>query len=307
MAGIFMGALGGAGEALGGIGATMFKAEIDKDARAQESNLALERAKALEQFKMELGNRERTAQTERIDAAAGKIADTKVGERRAEVERGIVDRAGWTPEQQAAVDQSMAADRQALMGDMKTRTQAAVQTGDIAPKDAATILQKDEALLYKTLWEQQKEEGRNARADARLQAQMESSDKRLAYLFAALEKRGAGGQSGAKEALSFLEGARKEIQSEAQNLRALYQAQIKDASKSERAKIDAEFNPKFADIERKRSEIEEDYNSVRERVGLPARQKRNPPAPAPTPAPAPGGAPPAPKPASRPPLNSFLK
>jgi len=309
---IILGALGGAGEALQNVGSTMFKAEIDREtaaqARTHESDLTLQRAKALEQFKMELGNQERAAQTQRIDTAAGKIADEKVGEKRRTIEGGIVDRASWTPEQQAAVDQSLALDRQAAVADPKNRTEAAIRTGDIAPKDAASILHKDDALLYKHLWEREREEGRNARADARIAAQMEASDKRLGYLFSALEKRGAGGQSGTKEALSFLEGARKEIQSEAQNLRQLYQAQIKDKSKGEVARIDAEYAPKFAEVDRKRREIEEDYNQVRTRVGLPARTGATPsPAPSPAPTPKPGAA--APKPAAdkRPPLSSFQK
>ena len=181
----------------------------------------------------------------------------------------------------------------------------AIQTGDIDPKTAATLTQKDDALLYKTLFEQAKEDGRNSRADARIAAQQESSDKRLAYLFAALEKRGdkKAGTDTAKEALQFLEGSRKEIASEAQNLRQLYQADIKDKSRSEVARIEAEYKPKFAEIERKRSEIEEDYGHVRERVGLPARNRTA----TPTAAPPPPGPAAAPKPAASAPAAAGRK
>lgn len=54
MAGIIMGALGGAGEALQNVGSTMFKAEIDKDARTHDSELAVQRAKTLEEFRSQL-------------------------------------------------------------------------------------------------------------------------------------------------------------------------------------------------------------------------------------------------------------
>lgn len=272
----------------------------------QSSDLELNRQQRLLEFKQALEegatDRARTQQTARIDAKAGELADEKLAPKRGLIDAGITDRENWTPEQQAAVDQSLEMERQAARKDPKTRMNAAIATGDISPKDAATLTQKDEALLYKALWEQSKEDGRNNRADARLTAMQEASDKRLAYLFASLEKKGARGQDGTREALAFLDGSRKEIQSEAQNLRQLYQAQIKDKSKGEIAKIDAEYTPKFAEIERKRAMIEEDYNHVRERVGLPARGKAEP-APAPAPKPAAPAA--APKAGGRPPLSSF--
>lgn len=306
---IFMGALGGAGEALGNIGSTLMKDELAREGRVQESNLALERAKALELFKMEVGNRERTAQVQRVDAAAGRIADAKVGEKRAEIERGIVDRAGWTPEQQAAVDQSLAADRQATMGDMKTRTQAAIQTGDIAPKDAAQIDRDDRRIDATEKATEQRERASVRREETREYIALlreETAQRRIELLMKQIAAKGSGGgKDGTKEALSFLDGARKELASDAQNLRQLYQSQIKDKSRGEVARIEAEFQPKFADIERKRAQIEEDYNAVRERVGLPARTKTE--TPAPSPAPKPGAAPASNKPAGRPPLDSFLK
>lgn len=299
MGGIIMGALGGLGEQAANLGGTMFKAELDRDARQQESDLALSRAKALEEFKVGLGNAERAAQTARIDTAAQGIIGSKLADK---ANKLYGDKSNLT------VDDLADEEKQALAltdGEKAAaRTQAAINTGDISPKDAATLGVKDDALLYKAMWEQSKEEGRNARSDARITAQQEASDKRLAYLFASLEARDKkkGSADTAKEALQFLEGSRKQIQSEEQNLRQLYQAQIKDASKSERAKLDAEYLPKFTEITKKRADIEEDYNSMRERVGLPARSAAPtpaPPAPAPMPKPAASG--------TRPPLSSFQK
>jgi hypothetical protein len=273
-----------------------------------QSEMDLERTKRLEEFKqmlqakdderkVTLADQARTAQASRIDAKAGEMADAQLTPKKGLIEAGITDRSTWTPEMQAAVDQSLGTERTAMKG--KLRTEAAIATGDISPKDAAVLSQKDEATIYKAMWEQAKEEGRNARADSRNAAMMEASDKRLAYLFAALEKKGAKGTDGTREALSFLDGSRKEIQSEAQNLRQLYQAQIKDKSKGEIARIDAEYQPKFAEVDRKRAMIEEDYNHVRERVGLPARSAAPKPAPSPAPKPAAAAS------AYRPPLSAF--
>lgn len=55
---IFMGALGGVGEAMQSVGSTMLKSELNRETqsqgRVQESGLALQRAKALEEFKQSL-------------------------------------------------------------------------------------------------------------------------------------------------------------------------------------------------------------------------------------------------------------
>jgi hypothetical protein len=136
-----------------------------------------------------------------------------------------------------------------------------------------------------------KEEGRNNRADARVQAQMDMADKRLEYLLASLEKRGAGNPT--KEALAFLDGSRKEVAEQAQSLKAQYQAELKAALlPDDKARITAEYKPKFDDVDRRRKMIESDYASMRERVGLPPLGDSPAPAPAPRPSAAPPGLPP---------------
>lgn len=312
MPGIILGALAGGADAMLKSHFEEQKSELDTKRQLTiqkaSSDLETQRQQTLALFKQNLemngANQQREAQVARIDGAAEKIADEQVDSKRGVIAGAIADKSAWTPEQQAAVDQSLALDKSAIVADPKTKVKAAINTGDIDPKTAATLTQKDDAALYKAMWEQSKEDGRNARADARIAAQQESSDKRLAYLFAALEKKGASGQNATKEALSFLEGSRKEIASDAQNLKALYQADLKDLSPSAAAKVKAEYAPKFAEIERKRTQIEEDYNTMRERVGLPSRAAGAGPAPATAPA---AAAPKATKPASRPPLSNFLK
>ena len=84
-------------------------------------------------------NKQRTDQTARIDAAAGTIAEKAVEGKRGLINSRIEDKASWTAEQQAAVDQSLNIDKTKVATDPKTRTQAAIATGDISPKDAATM------------------------------------------------------------------------------------------------------------------------------------------------------------------------
>lgn len=87
----------------------------------------------------ESAERSRGKQVARIDAKAGELADEAVGEKRGLIDSGIADRSLWTADQQAAVDQSLAQERKGLMDDSRTREKAAIATGDIGPKDAATI------------------------------------------------------------------------------------------------------------------------------------------------------------------------
>jgi hypothetical protein len=165
--GIVLGALGGMGDAMQRIGATNQKALLDEEADARKeqagmrqqqlvSDLSLEREKTMALFKQSLGNQERTAQTGRIDAAAGKIADEAVSAKRGIVQGGIVDKESWTPEQQATVDQSLEIDRKKVADDPKTRTKAAISTGDISPKDAAVLDQKSEADMTRLMLGEQR-------------------------------------------------------------------------------------------------------------------------------------------------------
>jgi hypothetical protein len=343
MGGIIMGAIGGLGDAAANVGSTMLKNELDTESRLkigqQDSDLALQRAKALEDYKVHTANSQREQQVARVSSAAQPI-----------LEQGIVNRARSAranqlpdydpsdttgpasfhgdakqilasiqalpdgPDKQAAltqlqrqVDAGVVKNASLRPGDLtdeerarfapsddeqiKARTKAAIQTGDISPEKAATILQKDDALLYRTLYEQMKEEGRNNRADARVQAQMDMADKRLEYLLASLEKRGAGNPT--KEALAFLDGSRKEVAEQAQSLKSQYQAELKAALlPDDKARITAEYKPKFEDVDRRRKMIESDYASMRERVGLPPIGDSPAPAPASRPTAAPPGLPP---------------
>lgn len=232
---------------------------------------------------MQMAEDQRVGQAKRIDAETDKLY-------RGSVVAGARKLYGEDKKFEDLADEEVEAF--APGGREKFRTQAAVNTGDIGPKDAATMGQKDEAMQYKALWEQAREEGRNSRADARLEAQASQSDKRLAVMMAAIEARASKGEAkaGAKEALGYLDGVRKTLQTEETNLRQMYKADLDGKSPSQQAAIKAEYEPKLKEIAEKRRDIEEDFGSVRERVGLPARSKT----PAPTPSPAPAAPKPAP-------------
>ncbi len=114
------------------------------------NELDLRRAQMMEAFKTNSADRQREAQGARVDAAAGKIAESSVTAKRGIISSNIADPSSWTPEQQAAVDQSLDIDRQKIAADPKTRTQAAINTGDISPKDAATMDSRAEIQQIKT-------------------------------------------------------------------------------------------------------------------------------------------------------------
>lgn len=133
-----MGALGGMGDALQNIGGSMFKAELDRDARQADSDLALARAKSLEEFKAGLGERDRKQMVERIDTAAKGIIGGKIAQKANDLygpgsNLTEADLADEEKQALALTDGEKAA----------ARTQAGVETGYISPKDAATI-ERDE-------------------------------------------------------------------------------------------------------------------------------------------------------------------
>jgi hypothetical protein len=135
-----------------------------------------------------LANSDRNAQYDRVNSAAGQIADEALAPKRGLIDAGIVDKSTWTAEQQAVVDQSLTADRNKLVTDPRIRTQAAINTGDIGPKDAALLTQKDDAQIYKQLWEQTKEENRDRREADREDRKDARQEKQLAAMFARLDR-----------------------------------------------------------------------------------------------------------------------
>lgn len=278
--GIIMGALGGLGEAAGNVGASFLKSGLDeereKNLATLKSGLDLKREMDFATFKntmaVNTANAERTAQVGRIDAAQkGIVGGITAGNANKFYgdDTNLTD-ADLSDEEKAAFAATPDQVRH-------TRTEAGIATGDIKPEVAATLDYKGEALLYKSLYEQGKEEGKDRRADARLESQEKiaadrnesaerRSDARLAVMVSKIGHSGGGNPT--KEALAFVDGARKETASEAANLKALFAAEMQGKSPTKQAEIKAEYAPKFADIDRKRAQVELDFNNLRERVGL---------------------------------------
>ena len=144
---IIMGALGGAGAAMEDVFGARLKSDMARENELavgqQRSDLETQRLQTLEVFKNNLqlntSNQLRTEQTNRIDAAAGNIVQPGIDQKRGQIRSSIDDQSNWTPEQQASVDQSLALDRSNAVTDPRVRTQAAIATGDIDPKTAATL------------------------------------------------------------------------------------------------------------------------------------------------------------------------
>ena len=335
---ILLGALGGAGEQLSKIGADRQAFEDKSALENQQSDLALKRAQALEQFKQDLAAKPLMRLTDRarqlareevpvestpVDQVTGNIplADGEVGPKGrgftgsiAEIRRGIAALPDG-PDKTAAMkqlDAQVASDQKAadgiIAGARRKRTSrealdAAVdeaRSTDLpalaAYETAIGKAERDERRIDVT----EKKGDQAARAaelkvelDRDLAAQRDATQRYIAELrdetanrrLEALIAKMGGGANGTKEALSFIDGARKELANDAATLKSMYAADIKDLSAAQRAKVKAEYEPKFAAIEAKRTQIEADFNALREKVGLPGASAS---APSPSPAPQPG-------------------
>lgn len=170
--GILMGALGGAGAAMEDYFGNRQKADLQRENSIAVDNnrgdIELKREQAMTLFRNQLAtstaDKQRIDQTSRIDAAAGSIAEPGIEQKRQGILSGITDKESWTKEQQAAVDQSLAMDKQKAIQDPKTRMQAAISTSDIDPKSAATMGQSAEINQMKIDGLMQRAEDKNATA-----------------------------------------------------------------------------------------------------------------------------------------------
>ena len=232
--GLLRGFIGGAAESIG--------RSADKFASHYSAQMLAEQRDSAEQLKElrieEMQNRRdastdvrhaaaidkaRTGVVSRVDAAAGLIADDRVEQTRAQVESGITDRSAWTPEQQAAVDQSLALDRKGLIGASDVREQAARNTGDITPQQAASA---------------DAEKARQATADKRADTQDANTNRRLDITEAwnkkqdEIRNRLAGIQEARLSRMEGKEGARLDKADLNSNRQAL-QAVLKDIGTQE--------------------------------------------------------------------------
>jgi hypothetical protein len=206
MMSIVMGALGGLGEAAQNVGSTLLKNELDTESKLkvnqQDSDLALQRAKALEDYKLQAANTQREAQAQRIGAAQQGIVNGRLATKYAQSDQAVAAAdagqtdAPLTDEQRAVIAQSKEEDRKRLTADRGTYVDAAIQTGDIAPKD---VLASDTRAQVADITAQSRrdvQDARNEVAMARVDAMNAKTqaqyDAAMAKIEAAVTKAGAG-------------------------------------------------------------------------------------------------------------------
>ncbi len=140
-----------------------------------------------------------------------------------------------------------------------------------AAKDSKTMEFNEKKLESQERMRMESEDRKDARQAERLEALIEKANAK------------GGSKEGAREVLSFLGESRKAITSEESNLRNAMKAELANASRSEKIKIQEEYAPKLKELEQKRTELERDFGYVRERLGMgpaPANTTTAPAAPA---------------------------
>lgn len=163
--GIIAGALGGLGQGAQIVGQNLHASAMqDQQSASQrdlvllQSDLALQKEKAIEQFRAQLGvdtaNSQRQAMVDRIGAAKTGIINQALSAKYGQSDAAVADAdagntdAPLTDAQKAAIAQSRQIDADRLANDGDVATRAAIATGDIDPAKAATLAsQKDIAAL----------------------------------------------------------------------------------------------------------------------------------------------------------------
>lgn len=182
MAGIILGALGGAGQEAAKFGGRMQQGAIDADLENLRSENLQNRTIALEKARIELNNQEREAGVTRVNQAQTGIMNQA---KAAKLNQFYGEGSNLRPEDIS--DEEMASPQAQLSGaeTADARTKAAISTGDISPKDAAALGQKDVANETRLTIAQLRTEALNAKTQAQL-------DLGMAKLEAAINKAGAG-------------------------------------------------------------------------------------------------------------------
>lgn len=300
---LFAGALTGGAQAAGQIADEQIKR--NERAEVRQQSLMDRRNELL--YEMEVKSRYAAQEEERAANISNKIAErgqqigNERGAKELESARSMVPNEGPyanTPVSPADLASMPPAARAIYEKQMGLTDDSPLQ----AAKDQITASTEigAPASVKKGLLETYREEARAAKEsktmefnEKKLESQermrMESEDRKDARqaerLEALIEKANAkgGSKEGAREVLSFLGESRKAITSEESNLRNAMKAELANASRSEKIKIQEEYAPKLKELEQKRTELERDFGYVRERLGMgpaPATTTTAPSAPA---------------------------
>lgn len=292
--GILAGLIGGTARAAGQIADQRIARYTAEELQRQRDLMEQEREKRLEEAQIAKENRlaaaeekKRTDMVSRIDAESGRLADAEIVK-----QQGLIfDKnaaPSLTPERLDEIDKELEAKRQALRSDGMTRFQAAMNTGDINPKDAQILMDSKQRL---DLTEKQQEnaakiaEMKNAtelykaklKEDSDLRKDAREA-KRLDILLAKIAADSGGSGTKSEKVMTFLEGTRKSLNNEADRLSELLKGELKGAEydPEAQAKIRASYKPKFDQIAVQQKNLNDDFEQVRQRFGLPARKDSTP-------------------------------
>lgn len=169
--GIIMGALGGAGDFLAGAMQQRVKTLDAMDLDTHRSELETQKAKALADYNAVLQDNARQASVSRIDAARTGIIGKAIDSQYAGATPS--DPSTWTPEQQAAVDQSKGIDTAKMQNDPEITAKAAISTGDLSARDAITLAREDRR--------DARDDQRHGEANRRLDIQQKFNEDRAKY------------------------------------------------------------------------------------------------------------------------------
>jgi hypothetical protein len=344
MGGIIMGAIGGLGDAAQNVGSTFLKNELDTESRLkvnqQDSDLALARSKALEDYKIQAGNTQREQQASRISTAAQPIVEQGIVNRaragranqlpeydpsdttgpasfhgdakevlaairalpegpdkqaalaqlQRQVDAGIVKNAGMKPGDLTDEERTKFAPSDSDL--TKARTRAAIESGDISPKDAATLDQKGEADLTKLMLGDQRMQTMSLIASGH-----DETRKLVAGMMAA-SRRANADKEDRVIVHQFLSQFDRKITENGKEIRSLRNSLGNVTKKEDKQSIMSQIGDLQVQNQRlSKAQIEYARDAGVKVPSMDPEGDGNPPAPAPAP-----GAP-----VTKPPLNNFFK
>lgn len=295
-----LGALGGMGKGLADVGQEMTRS-IDQDERDRKHQ-AIEEWRMAKQEEYAIGREKRAVEAKRAeelnDAKTRIAADEKGASNLQDAEfqkfKRDLGQTDATDDQLRQVFQQQYFDKSVAPGDANTdrfnpRDSAFIKSSQDAAlkmgasggllkqytqdlKDQRGVERQQDVDAFNARKQSETERANRVREDQR-DTQNDLQARRIEAMFA---KVGAsGGKDGAKEVLSFIDNSRKELSANEANLRNIMADEIKEEPSPEKKQtIRDKYQPQLDAVSEKRTQLESDFNAVREKVGLPAVQKK---------------------------------
>ena len=175
--------------------------------------------------------------------------------------KGASVQAPLTQEQADVIGKAKKEDADNIRNDPNARLQAQVLSGDTDPSVVANMNSKSEIAANKL---------QSARDIAEIKTNS-AYEVQMAKLDAALAKAGSKAEKSEK-VMTFIDGQRKEITSEAATLKGAMTAELnalgKFAEPEEIKKVKDAYAPKFQALENQRAQLNKDFAEIRSRFGL---------------------------------------